>query len=206
MTAWDGKLLLVWSAFLLPGIGMGGCNSAEKYVPGPRTPPSEAGYVFNDADDDDHGLHATNGDKDDVLTRAYGHEGSSGQRAGVMPVLARYFAAAARGNGAEACEALSQRLASSTNLEASLPNDYRPAAGSSVFHNKDCAQTESLLFELNRHQLQIESSSLQVASIRLSGNRALAIMCFKAIGERQIALLQEGDRWSVDGLIDESLP
>jgi hypothetical protein len=157
--------------------------------------------VVGDADDDDsHPGEAE--DADDHELRDYGRAGTPAEIEAATPQIKRYFKAAAAGNGAAACQALYSGLAKSTNLEAALPKEYKPAQGSTVFRGRNCAQAESLLFELDRQQLGTESATLVVTDLRVRGPHALAVLRFKTVPEHQIDLQQERGVWKADALID----
>jgi hypothetical protein len=170
----------------------------------PRTRAGEAGYVVGDRDDDDRRPGEPR-DGDDFETREYGRAATAGQRSAVAAALRRYYAVAATGDGAAACGLLDARLAAGSDLERFLPQELRPAAGSSVFRGKGCAAVESLLLVLNRPQLRTESATLRVSEVRVRGVEALAVMRFRSIAERQVPLRLEKGRWRVDALLDSPL-
>lgn len=165
-----------------------------------------AGYVVGDADDDDRRRGREPADSDDGAVRGYGRLGSAGQAQAIEALLKRYYAAAASEDGAAACRLLSHRLARGRGLRALVPAEYRPAQDSTVLRNGGCAQAESLIFSVDRQQLQTESATMSIAEARVDGRHALAIMRFGHLAERQITLAQEHDGWRIDALIDGVLP
>jgi hypothetical protein len=186
---------------LVESILFGGCGVSERTHA--RLPGASAGYVVGDADEDDPNPVRHAADEDDVEVRAWGRAGTTADALAMTPVLQRYYAATAAGDGAVTCEQLDRRLAAGVGLEASLPAKYRPAAGSSVFEGKSCGQVEALLSEWNRPQLRRQSASLVVVGVRMGRQgHALAVMRFRGVGERWIAMVREGGAWRVGALID----
>jgi hypothetical protein len=60
----------------------------------------------------------------------------------------------------------------------------------------------SKMFKANHKQLAAELASLEVAVVRLSHNRRLALLRFKGISSRGIDVHRERGHWKVNLLFD----
>jgi hypothetical protein len=211
------KALLALPAIALVGLCVGACggggsaphrSSNVAATAGPR--PADAsgvkpahGYMRDDEDasTDDEGSRS-----DDLGNRGYGREATPAERRALTVVVSRYYAAASAGDGAAACAQIYSKLANSSNLEQALPEDQRAAPGSAVFRGKDCAQVESLLFEVDHQQLVGQAATLQVIRARVEGASGLVLLGFRSTGEREIPLQREGGVWKIDAPLDQSPP
>lgn len=201
------RCLLVPVAVALASMSVCSCSgtSKESGAARPASGSAQAGYVVGDDDDDDRHPGVEPEDDDDNEVRAYGHSGSAADLQAISSALERYYAQAATGNGVAVCALLDSTLRGSTDLQPFLPKEYRTSSGSAVFTDKDCSQVETVLLAVNRQQLDAESRTLFVSSVRVNAGMALAVMRFKTMGERQIALRLEAGSWRVAALIDSPL-
>jgi hypothetical protein len=160
------------------------------------------GYVTGDEDAD-----AASGmqDRDDANVRWYGHESSTAERRAVAAVVRRYIAAAGAGNGAMACSMVYSSLAGSSELSRAVPQEYAPAPGSSALRGRKCPEVASMLFQLDRRRLVAEVATVQVVSLRVEGSRGWAVLGFRTMPERVIAVAREGRAWKIDGLLDSEM-
>lgn len=189
-----------------------GCGGAGTTPRGPGVAGAGVGalgaqaapYVIGDADDDDRGLTEREPeDEDDHFVRKLGRDGTEAERRTIANLLSRYYGAAASGEGAKACSLMDSSLAHGHDLERSLPAELRPAAGSSVMQGEGCAGVETLLFHLNRPQLALERASVLVAALRVQGARAVAVLRFRSIGEREIPFQKSQGQWKIAALTDD---
>jgi hypothetical protein len=204
-------LYAVWMCLACPvvaglSIGICGCGGATRSTPAKRLSAKTA-YVIGDDDDDDRHPGREESDFDDGYVRQWGWPGTVADGQAIRPVLRGYYAAAAAGDGVGACGFLIRGIATAAKLDVRrlLPEGYRPAGGSSVLEGKNCAQVESLLFAIDRQQLQIESTTMTVSRLRISGQLALVVMRFEQIPERVMTLRRERGAWKIDSLIDSEL-
>ncbi len=142
----------------------------------------------NDRDNDgDH-----NDDDEGILD--YGHAANATDRRDSVNLVTRYFAAAAAENGAAACSLLIPFIAES------VPEDDGHTAALS---GRTCAVVMSKLFKLHHALLLTKHETLQVPSVRVEGDKALAILEFPTIPEvREIAERRAGGAWRILDLLD----
>jgi hypothetical protein len=195
------RSLVAVTSLVLLGICATSCGGIAKTT-NPASRVSAKGYLRGDYDIDDNG----GGSDYDDYVRGYGREATAGEKQIVARLVARYYAAAAAGNGAEACALLDARLARSADFAKVLPKEYAPAGGSSVFEGKTCAEVASLLFEVDRPRLATEAASVQVTSLRVEGVHGIALLGFATTPERQIPVDREAGAWKIAGLLDTEVP
>jgi hypothetical protein len=200
------RFLFLLLAIAPLGIGVNACGGASKGTDSASrasTKPSQ-GYLVGDRDDDDlEGGYTA--DSDDTRVRDYGHEASTTDKLAVMSLVKRYYAAAAGEDGAGACALVYSRIAKGLNFTKVVPKEYVPAAGSSVFHGKNCAEVALLLFTVDHQQLVTDVTSLHVTGVRVKGGRGLVMLGFRTTGERMIAVKREGGVWKLGELLDSEI-
>jgi hypothetical protein len=184
------------AAIGLAGVCMLACGEAGSGSASPE------GYLIGDYDVDDHG----GSDYDDGKIRTYGREASSGERHAVAGLVKLYYAAAATNDGVHACSLVDSRLAKSSNFAKVVPEGYEPAAGSTVFRGKSCAQVASLLFELTHQQLVSAAATVRVTGLRVDGTHGLAILIFTKTPESEIPVEHEHGAWKIGGFLGSPLP
>lgn len=197
------RTLLVCCALALIGlwtVGCGGSGSSSKRSSGVTYVDGYMAYD-EDAPTDDEGKT-----DDDIGVKTYGRAATTAEQQAITVVVRHYYAAASAGNGAAACALIYPELVKGANLEQSLPEEYRPAPGSTVLRGKGCPQVESVLFEVNHQQFVAQSATLHVTAARVNGVRGLALLGFRSSGEHEIALKREGGAWKIDALLPMSLP
>jgi len=222
--------LVLLAALGAVGCGGGGSSSSssrERAAKGPTgaTAPTHplhavADYdtddysVGSDADDDDSSPpydhdgdsdNETGGfyDSDDAFEIGFGHAADAPDARQARSLIRRYFAAASSLNGREGCALM---LAS---IARHIPEIFGKGLGPPYARGNDCPQIVANVFAFYRRQLLVEAGALEVASVRVRGPRALAVLTFKrdrGYPARLIELAREGDRWRMNGMLDNELP
>jgi hypothetical protein len=162
-----------------------------------------AGYFADDDDADEDKRHT---DPDDRALFHRGRAATAAETRAITDVVKKYIAVAAAEESAKACALVIGRLARGTGLGDAVPREYAAAPGSSVFRDKNCAEVEALLFQLDHRRLLAESAMVDVIGIRIAAHGALAILGFRATPERELRLQRERGKWKIDGLLDDELP
>lgn len=116
----------------------------------------------------------------------------------ISAVVSRFYAAAAQGNGAQACSLLLPSLAAAT------PVDYGGSVGPSYLRGgKTCTEIMSRLFKYARAQL---AGSIKVTEVRTVSNRAYVLLQSKTLPYPYITVMKYRDTWKVTNLIGATLP
>jgi len=153
-----------------------------------------AGKLIEDTDGDYDSESKSRYDADDAHVLDYGQAANAEDRYKVTTVVKRYFAAVAAENGALACS-LTYWVVAET-----IPEEY----GGSSEQNRSCASVASRLFK-RLHRRYADAASLQVTGVRVEGNRGLALLNFKTMHDRHIAVHREGRTWRIYVLFDIGL-
>jgi hypothetical protein len=136
-------------------------------------------------------------DEDDYSRFDYPQVADSAVKQEVTVLLKHYFADAVAANGAAGCQLVYSLLAEE------VPEEYgEPPLGSAALRGSTCAEVMSKMFKANHKQLAAEQVSLEVAIVRLSHNRGLALLRFKGISARGIDVHREHGSWKVNMLFD----
>jgi hypothetical protein len=146
-----------------------------------------------------------NGGYDDELIRAYGHAASDPQRQAITALAKRFYAAAAAGEAARTCAMVAPRVVDRNDLVKAVPDEYIPLGGAAALRGRRCAPMMSRVFAENRARLAAESTTLLVTSVRVKGDRAIALLGFKSFPERYLPLRLEGATWRLGALLDEEI-
>jgi hypothetical protein len=142
----------------------------------------------NDRDNDN------DNNNDDAGIVGFGHAAGPADRRISVTLVTRYFAAAARGNGAEGCSLLVPTIAEA------VPEDDGHSPG---LEGKTCSVVMSKLFKRNHQSLVGKHTTLKVVDVRVEGSRGLAILEFPTIPEtRQITERRVGNTWKLVDLLD----
>jgi hypothetical protein len=187
--------------------------------------PPVPGYLTGDYDNDDYtGEHFGDGDNDDSTRRKdrdndfdnssgsyydsddaeardFGHAADLTDRLAVTSLVRRYYAAAASADGATACSLLAPALSSSVAEDLG-----RSPPGPSFARGSTCAVVMSKIFKEFARQLRAFAARLQVTSVRVQGERGVAVLGFGSLPGRQLRVRREGDTWTVAALLDSELP
>jgi hypothetical protein len=169
-------------AVVLVVLALGGCSSGHDHTSTNPTNGKEATSSF---------------DSDDAPVRFFGHEASGRDRREIVGLMRRYYAAAARADGAKAC-----RMIHTLTIE-SIREEYEERTGRSA----SCASIVADLFRRRRHQLALDSATLEIASIRVGEDSALVLVDFaKAPLPNHIAAHREAGAWKIWELFDGHMP
>ncbi len=176
------KSLLALLTIALLSLGAAACGSSNKHT-GLTTDEVGTPKAF---------------DSDDAPVRFYGHEADAADRQAITALLTRYYAVAARGDGAEACPMIDSLIAET------IAEDYGELP---ALRGKTCTTVVSKLFAQHHQQLTVDSATLEVTGVRVEGGRALALVRFaKAPVPDYIAVHREGSVWRIWELFAGQLP
>jgi hypothetical protein len=135
------------------------------------------------------------GTPDNDNNHVFGHAAGAAEARAVSAVVERYYAAAARGDGALACS-----LMYSTFAEA-IAEDYGGAPGGST-NGGGCAAAASSLFKRRHTELGADSATLRMAAVRIRHREGSALMSFHGGRPRYyLSLHLERGAWKVLRLI-----
>jgi hypothetical protein len=162
--------------------------------------PGRDGYFEGDDDSDD--FKDSHKDEDDASIRSYGRSAGAREQRTVSALIKRYYALGASGNGARACALIVPSIARRTDFSSVAPEAFASVAGSSLFHNKTCAEVESLLFQIDHRTLAAGAAGVTVIGLRVNGSHGIAELAFKGMPERHLAVRRDHGRWRVDALLD----
>jgi hypothetical protein len=131
---------------------------------------------------------------DDARDLNYGHAATPAEERSVAGLVRRYYAAAAAGDGAQAC-----RLLVPLTAESVVEDDGR----SPSLRGRTCTVVMSKLFKLQHRTLAGKSAALEMFAVRIKGNRGLALLEFPEIHEvRQLGLRRVAGTWRIVDLLD----
>jgi hypothetical protein len=159
-------------------------------------PSTEATSTALDADGDHDGVAGRRYDSDDSGVVGFGSVAGPQDSAAITALLKRYYAIAAKGDGAVGCS-----LMYSVFAEA-IVEDYGTPLGPRALKGKTCAAVMSRLFEQEHKQLVEKAKTLRVASVRVSGRRGIAFLMFTGSTNRYISVQRERNNWKLDALLD----
>ena len=193
------RALLTLLAVLLLASSVGACggahlsgtgrSSASSTVPG-------ADPLLGDQDKDSAG--GSYYDRDDGEVSDYGHAASAAEASAITALTKAYYAAAAAGNGARACQ-LTYYLEAET-----LPEQYAQPPGPRWLHGLDTCP--ALLMRVFEHFHAALSVPVVVTAVRVDGTRAEVLVGFRALPAGFLKARLEGHRWKVDSLLAAPLP
>jgi len=153
-----------------------------------------------DRDNDSDNTSNSYYDKDDNVVLHYGHATNAQDRRTITALVKRYFAAAARQDGASACSMIASSLANS------VAETLGGKAGPAYSRGNTCAAVMSKLFYHYHRQLAAHESQLEVTAVRLDGPKGIAVLGFKTLPGRQLHVARENAVWKIDALLDLELP
>ncbi|MGA9285480.1 MAG: hypothetical protein WBV85_08555 [Solirubrobacteraceae bacterium] len=146
--------------------------------------PTRAGYKFPDSDD--------------KATFAFGHSPSTSDRRAIVGVVRRYYAAAAAGDGAEACTLLVPSFA------GSVVEDYGGASGPSYLQGgKTCQAVLAMLF---RHFHGELAEAITMVEVRVEAGAAQVVISSRTMPASRVLLARQGNSWKVSELLGQPLP
>jgi hypothetical protein len=218
----DDCALLATATLLGTGLTACGSTASNSSTSAPRATsvssatenafraPTAAEYSVADRDKDNDSApipgkdndNAAEDDKNNNDILNFGHAANASDTKAITTLVKRYYTAAAREDGADACSMIYVTLAES------LPEDY--GAGSSgppyLKAGTTCAGVMGLLFKHYHDQLTAELPLLKVAHVRLVQRHGLAILHFGTMPERQLFVRQELGTWKLGAITDSALP
>lgn len=124
-----------------------------------------------------------------------GQPASAADAQAIAAVVKRYYATAARDDGASACKLLY------SSMVESVVEDYgRPPAGPPNLRGNTCAVVLSKFFALMHSLLRAESATLRVIAVRVDLNRGSA-QFEAAKSNRYILMHRERGAWKINMLL-----
>ncbi len=154
-----------------------------------------------DRDNDSDSNSAGRYDSDDGHVADFGHAAPPADRQAIVALVKRYYAAAVAGDGARACSLFFSPLA------RTYPKDLAEGSTRPYLHGLTrCPEVASRLFEQYHAQLSLDSATLRVTDVRLSGKLGLVVLGFTKLPSRLIEVMREGRRWTMYALLDSELP
>jgi hypothetical protein len=137
---------------------------------------------------------------DDLEVLDYGHVANAADRQAVTAVVSRYYAAAAAGDGVEACSLIYGLFA-----ETIAEKGGRTVPPTMI--ENTCGASISKLFAQRRLLLTAEAAMMVVTGVRVEGKKALALLRFGSQPElRNMPMRREGGGWKVDEELDHGMP
>jgi hypothetical protein len=165
----------------------------------------------DDGDDDDHKLPYKDADgdadsrsgryfdRDDEAVRRYGHAAGAADALAIMGLVRRYFAAAASGNGGEACSMI---VAKRVEQIPETLGQFGPP----YLRGDTCAMVMAKLFQANHRQMTAHLPTLLVSGVRVAGDVGLAVLAYKDLPGREVVVKREAGGWKLESLLDKELP
>ncbi len=193
------SLLALLSATLLC-VSATACGSAGKNasltsrVPSNTATTTAGDYLKSDGDNDkDDGNPLFAAEHTDTFMPDFGKQASRVVEQAITALVKRYYAAAAAGDGTEACSLLYSTLA------AGLDESQGQSAQDD---NKTCTATLSQLFRQQRQQLAADDvATMVVIGVGVKGDLARVTVGFKTMPVGQIVVKREGGTWKMNALL-----
>lgn len=126
-------------------------------------------------------------DPDDEPVRFYGHEAMGVERQTISKLVTRYYADAARDDGAKTC-----RMMPASAIRELVRQDSQRA------RSKRCSDIASLEFRLMHEELRIDAATIEFINIRVKGASGIVLLRFaKAAEPSPLSIQREGRDWKV---------
>lgn len=204
--------LLATSALATSVVACGSTNSTDRATgTSTKTSAGSATGGSSVAATDERPVTAADGDRDgdfgspDVDPPSglgfSGHPAQASDRAAIIALVKRYYAAALAQDGAGACSLFYSRL-----VEAAKEDYGEPGGPSYTLGAKNCTEVATDVFHHYHALLAIEVPRLRVLSVLANRREAVALLGFGRLPERELSLIREGRRWRVGVLRDRELP
>jgi hypothetical protein len=146
---------------------------------------TSAGSVKLDADKDNDNRTGSYHDSDDIPVLRYGRAMRPSEAQPIAALVARYYQAAAAGDGRTACSLLFAPVAQS------LPEEEGSSSSS-------CAHAIARLFRRRARRLKSEAQRLDVVGVRVEADRGWALLSFGHDRPPGRALLErQGSTWRI---------
>jgi hypothetical protein len=140
-------------------------------------------------------------DWDDSNVFDFGHLAGVAEAREITKLVAAYYRATLRGDGAVACKLLAGRVTRSVQRE------FGQGASSLAVGGRTCTATMSMLLPRLRPQFSISGSSPTVGLVRVEGERGeVLVTTHGALADRFVPLFHEQGVWKVNSLLDIGLP
>lgn len=193
------KPSLMLLAVALLALGAGSCGSTHKgrgsASDSSSSTPSPSSLM---ADQDKDSLDGDYHDGDDGAVRYYGQAASAPDALAITALVKRYYAAAAAGDGEQAC-ALTYYI----EVER-LPEQYGQPPGPLWLRGANtCQAVLSRVFKHFHNQLTVP---VVVTGVRVDGDHADALVGFRTLPAGVVKARREGRAWKIDGLLAVALP
>lgn len=185
MRSWLRPLLACF-ALALSTLGATACGATSRS--------SSLPVRDGDGDIDSLGLGRYDGDSDAVPT--FGQAASAVDHQAVVALIRRYYKVAADGDGAMACSMLD------TLVAEALVEEHERDRGPPSLRGNTCPQAAAKVFEQRHRELAEDVAGLQVAWVRVKGNRGVTLVRFAANRERLVRVHRAGVVWQMNALLD----
>jgi hypothetical protein len=129
----------------------------------------------------------------------YGHPATAQDEKTIENLVKEYYAAAAAGDGVTACSLIYSLLAEE------IPELYGEPPGPPSLRGATCSVVMSKLFSQHHRDLKNDFATFRVLAVRVKRLRALVILRFKDMPQRDVLVHREHRVWKVDGLLDTDL-
>ena len=139
-------------------------------------------------------------DRDDGAISRFGRPASAAERAAVVALAKRYYAAAARDDGAPICAMLAPALA---RAFVESVGEHGPHFTHGL---RTCPQILAKVFAGATTPMLAFSLRPAIASVRVSHNMALVVLGAKPFPLRVFSAVREGGKWYAYGAFDSEVP
>jgi hypothetical protein len=126
-------------------------------------------------------------DPDDEPVRFYGREAIGVERQTIAKLITRYYADAARDDGAKTC-----RMMPASAVRELVREDSQRT------HSKRCSDIASFEFRQMHEEIKIDAATLEFINIRVKGASGIVLLRFaKAAEPSPLSIQREGRDWKV---------
>jgi len=139
-------------------------------------------------------------DGDDSKTVHLGHAASGSEGAAIAALVRRYYSAAYKQDGAEACSMLYSIFAEA------VPEDYGTVPpGPGYARGTTCQAVLTKVFSHFREKIAYDVPRLQISQIRVLRRSGIVLLSFGSRPERVIHIMREGHSWRIMSMLDEAM-
>jgi len=160
----------------------------------------DTGGPIRDRDNDEDNSSGSYYDADDKAVRDLGRAADAIDRRAIVATVKRYYQAVEAEDGANGCSMIA------SNIADAVPEGLGGSSGPADVRGDTCAVVMSKFYKANHQQLGAYAAKLEVTGVRLTGVRGVAILGFRTLPGRQIAVTREDGVWKINGVIDTELP
>ncbi len=206
------KALFALCALVLLSLGSAACGKAGKVSTATSSPTATTGSVSapsgkqadtSHADKDGDGDSTGKGryDSDDKALLDFGHAANASEQSQITTLVQRYYAVAARQDGATACSMLYSIFAES------VPESYGTSPpGPAYARGTTCPAVLTAFFKHFHQQIVAKLPKLEVSRVRVKERQGLAILSFGALPQSEMRVIDEGHTWRILSVVDTELP